>query len=287
MSWAAHEFENYFIQKHAGAKASFLAIVLGTMVPDAFTKKWVYMADEPAHFHRAFPGGIGYTHSLIFGLGIAVVVLAVTRSRTWALGLLLGQWAHVFTDVTDSAGTLVFWPFSDENVSIGMWRHAASAGRFGDAAAYYSSLGGIWDFFWFLMIVFTAREVLRADYFHKVIVPTDARIWGWLHTKLRLPWHALLIVYRTWFLYAFSRMMSWFIFARFDVKAPWEPHWDGPSYVVPTDLSTASFVEVLIKTVIGGVLFAVFVAACWWLFIRRLWAWAGLSRRSDSSIAEA
>ena len=30
MSWAAHEFENYFIQKHVGVKASFVAIVAGT-----------------------------------------------------------------------------------------------------------------------------------------------------------------------------------------------------------------------------------------------------------------
>ena len=30
MSWAAHEFENYFIQKHLGVKASFIAIAAGT-----------------------------------------------------------------------------------------------------------------------------------------------------------------------------------------------------------------------------------------------------------------
>ena len=30
MSWAAHEFENYFIQKHAGIKISFLGLAIGT-----------------------------------------------------------------------------------------------------------------------------------------------------------------------------------------------------------------------------------------------------------------
>ncbi len=38
VSWAAHEFENYFIQKKVGTKASFLAIVVGTQAPDLFTK---------------------------------------------------------------------------------------------------------------------------------------------------------------------------------------------------------------------------------------------------------
>ena len=50
MSWAAHEFENYFIQKHVGLKASFLGIALGAFAPDLFTKYFVYKSDDPAAF---------------------------------------------------------------------------------------------------------------------------------------------------------------------------------------------------------------------------------------------
>ncbi len=41
MSWAAHEFENYFIQHHTGMKVSFLGIVVGALAPDLFTKAFV------------------------------------------------------------------------------------------------------------------------------------------------------------------------------------------------------------------------------------------------------
>ncbi len=37
MSWAAHEFENYVIQRETGKKVSFLDIVLGAQLPDLFT----------------------------------------------------------------------------------------------------------------------------------------------------------------------------------------------------------------------------------------------------------
>ena len=176
MSWAAHEFENYFIQKHVGLKASFLGIVLGTFGPDLFTKSLVYAADDPAQFHRGWPG-VGFSHSFIFGLVFAVAVLAVTRSRSWALGILIGQWAHVATDIADTAGVMPFFPFSTEPVTISMWKHAAAEGRYGDAAAYYSSLGGVWDLFWLVITVTFARVTLRRDYFRSVIVPADPGAW--------------------------------------------------------------------------------------------------------------
>ena len=79
------------------AARPFLGIAVGTLGPDLFTKAFVYNADDPAQFHRGWPG-VGFTHSLSFGVLLAVVVLAVTRSRSWALGILIGQWAHVLTD---------------------------------------------------------------------------------------------------------------------------------------------------------------------------------------------
>ena len=270
MSWAAHEFENYFLQKHVGLKASFLGIVLGTLAPDLFTKAFVYSSDDPAQFHRGWPG-VGFTHSLIFGFAFGLVVLALTRSRSWALGILIGQWAHVLTDVADSAGVMPFFPFSTEPVTINMWKHAAVEGRYGDAAAYYSSLGGAWDLFWLVVVVLVARRALRADYFRTTVVAADPRAWAWLHRRLRLPERGLLLLYRGFFFYGLGRMVSWFLYARFDARTPFEPVWGGPNYIGGNDLSDAGWVEVVVRTGIGGVLFGLFLWLCWRLFVRRLW----------------
>jgi membrane-bound metal-dependent hydrolase YbcI (DUF457 family) len=271
VSWAAHEFENYFLQKHLGTRVSFLAIVLGTFSPDLFTKAFVYQSSDPAHFHRGWPG-VGFTHSLIFGVLLATIVLAATRSRSWALGILIGQWAHVLTDVADSAGVMPFFPFSIEPVSIDMWKHAAVAGRNGDATAYYSSLGGVWDLFWLVMLVVFARKVLRPEYFRKVIVPSDPKVWAWLHRRLKISERGLMLFYWGFLFYGLGRMISWFLYARLDVRAPWQPWWGGPDFVAKNDLSDAGLLEVLLRTSIGGVLFAGFLWLCWRLFGARLWA---------------
>jgi len=270
VSWAAHEFENYFIQKHTGARASFFAIVLGALGPDLFTKFFVYAADDPAQFHRGWPG-VGFTHSLIFGVFLATIVLAATKSRSWAIGILVGQWAHVLTDFADTAGTMPFFPFSTELVTISMWKHAAAEGRYGDAAAYYSSLGGVWDLFWCVVVLAFAWRTFRPDYFRTVVVPADARVWAWIHRKFRVSESGLYLIYLGFFFYGLGRMTSWFLYARFGAKTPFQPVWGGPDYVVGADLSDAGPLEVLIRTTIGGVLFAGFLWLCWRVFWRRLW----------------
>jgi membrane-bound metal-dependent hydrolase YbcI (DUF457 family) len=272
MSWAAHEFENYFIQKHVGVKASFVAIATGTFLPDLFTKPFVYEQSEgqAAHFHRGWPG-VGFSHSLMFGFVIAVIILALTRSRSWALGLLIGQWAHVLTDISDSAGVMVFFPFSTENLSIRMWKHAAGEGRHGDAIAYYSSLGGIWDFFWLIMAIVFARNVLRRDYFREVVRPADPRVWDWLGRRLFLTENGLIVLYRAYFLYGVGRMFGWFFWARFKEHAPWQPVWDGPKFVPGNYLTVGAWYVVAYRLIIGGVLFLAFLYLCWVTFVRRLW----------------
>ena len=270
MSWAAHEFENYFLQRHVGMKASFLGIVVGTSLPDLFTKAFVYSSSDPAGFHRGWPG-VGFTHSFLFGFVLAVIVLALTASRSWALGILIGQWAHVLTDVADTAGVMPFFPFSTEPVTINMWKHAAALGRNGDAAAYYSSLGVVWDLFWLLVVVFFARQSLRADYFRNTVVPADPRVWGWLHRRFRLSERGLLLVYRGFFFYGLGRMTSWFLYARLGARTPFQPTWGGPGYLASSDLSTAGPLEVVARTGIGALAFALFLWLCWHLFARRLW----------------
>lgn len=274
MSWAAHEFENYFIQKHIGTKASFLGIVLGTQAPDLFTKSFVYAVPEEnaAFFHRGWPG-VGFTHSLIFGVVFATVILATTKSRAWALGVLIGQWAHVLTDVADSAGVMVFFPFSTEPVTINMWKHAASEGRYGDAVAYYSSLGGVWDLFWLCMALIFAWRTLQSSYFREVIVPADPRVWGWLHRTFHLPERALLLIYRGLMFYGVSRLIAWFLYARYgEVAKPLDVMWGGPHFVHGNDISDSGVVEVLWRTGLGGVLFVAFLWLCWRMFGKRLWA---------------
>jgi membrane-bound metal-dependent hydrolase YbcI (DUF457 family) len=270
MSWAAHEFENYFLQKELGLRASFFGIALGTFAPDLFTKALVYASDDPAKFHRGWPG-VGFTHSFIFGVAFALIVLWLTKSRAWALGILVGQWAHVLTDVADTAGVMPFFPFSTENVTISMWKHAAAEGRYGDAAAYYSSLGGVWDLFWLLVVLVVARQALRSDYFRNTVIPADPKVWAWLHRKLRLSERGLLLLYRGFFFYGLGRMTSWFLYARFRARTPFQPVWGGPRYLEGNDLSDAGPFEVFVRTTIGGILFALFLWLLWRYVGKRLW----------------
>ncbi len=195
MSWAAHEFENYFLQKHTAGRVSFLALVLGALSPDLFTKFFVYASDNPAQFHRGWPG-VGFTHSLIFGAFLGLLVLTFTKSRSWALGIVIGQWAHVLTDVADTAGVMPFFPFSHENVSISMWKHAAAEGRYGDAGAYYSSLGGMWDLFWLLVVLLFAFNTLRRKYFRETVIPADPQGWAWIHRTFKLSERGLHLLYQ-------------------------------------------------------------------------------------------
>ena len=270
MSWAAHEFENYFIQKHIGTRASFLAVALGTLAPDLFTKAFVYAADDPAQFHRGWPG-VGFTHSLIFGVVFAAVILWATRSRSWALGVLIGQWAHVLTDIADTAGVMPFFPFSTEPFTVSMWKHAAVLGRHGDAMAYYSSLGGVWDLFWFAVLVVFARNTLRRDYFRNVIVRADPRAWGWLARHLSLGEEGLLLLYRGLVFYGTGRMVSWFLYARLVGDTRLDLSWGGPAGITGNDLSGASWVEMAVRTALGGVAFGVFLWVLWRALGRRMW----------------
>jgi len=242
MSWAAHELESYFLQKHLKAKVSYLAILLGCLLPDLLTKLPVYgieieghqflKAPTPYQYHRGWPG-VGFTHSLAFGAVVAILVLAVTRSRAWFLGLLIGQWAHALTDVFDSAGTMLFFPFTTQHYSTGMWAYAAQEGRYGDAAAYYSSLGGVWDAFWLVMAL-TGFQVLRRRFLIERVIPNDP-VWPWLTQRFAMPDRVVVAAYRAFFVYGACRILAWFGWARLLNPArgtevlDWS--WGGPFWV--------------------------------------------------------
>ena len=240
MSWAAHDFETYVIQRHLGLRVSFLGILAGTYAPDVFTKWYVYGVNKgpidfgaanPAQFHRGWPGG-GFTHSLLFCVVIAALVYVVSRSRAWGIGVLAGSLAHVLTDTSDTLGTMLFFPLSTETYSTGLWKYAATAGRYDDAGAYYSSLGAVMDGAWLVIALFT-RKVLSAAYFHTIIVPADGA-WTWLGK--RFPDAALLVFYRAGMFYGTTRFVFWLLWAHVANNYEWDLSIGGPYWIPGVEL---------------------------------------------------
>ncbi|MEE8362817.1 MAG: metal-dependent hydrolase [Dehalococcoidia bacterium] len=241
MSWAAHELENFYLLRHLGLRVSYLGLLLGALAPDFLTKfyaygfrlgGWYFRADNPAQFHRGWPG-MGFTTSIMAGLLFAAFIYLISRrNRAWFIGVFVGYSAHAITDAVDSAGTMLFWPFYNENISIGMWEYAAGEGKLGDAIAYYGSLGFAMDAFWAAIVVLFAWRVLSADYFTAVVRPADPA-WGWLERRLHVPDRALLALYRAFFFYGVCRIIAWTIWVHVVERAPWDLSWGGPWWVVP------------------------------------------------------
>ncbi len=241
MSWAAHELEPFFFQKHLGGRVSCLALLLGSLAPDFLTKFNVYgvsiggiqiKADNPAQFHRGLPG-MGFTTSLMAGLILAGLIYLVSkRNKAWFLGVLIGYWAHAITDTFDSAGTMLLWPFYNENLSLTAWAYGSHEGRLGDAIAYYSSLGFVMDAGWAVVVMVFGWRVLSREYFFTVVWPADPA-WVWLQRKFAMPDRALLALYRAFFFYAVCRITAWTIWAHVVQGAPWDLSWGGPYWVAP------------------------------------------------------
>jgi hypothetical protein len=234
MSWVSHDMEPYVIQRYMGNSIAFVPLLIGSYAPDLATKWFVYGvtvfgvelgADDPARFHRGFPG-VGFTHSPFFGLVVAGLIYLVWRNRLWALSFMLGVWVHAFTDVCDSLGAMLAFPFSTHIYSIGLWPYAAEAGRLGDAAAYFSGPALIWDGLWILLAIASWR-VLTRQYFREVIVPTDP-FWDW--AGRRLPEVALLALYRTSFFYGIARWTAWLLWAHVIGSYALDFSWGGPHW---------------------------------------------------------
>ena len=165
MSWVAHDIEPYVIQRHLGKRVAIVPLLIGSYAPDMATKWFVYgagafgvelKADDPAQFHRGFPG-VGFTHSLSFGVAVALLIYVIWRSRIWALSFLIGQWAHTLTDTLDTVGTMLFFPFTTHLFSLGAWAYAGQTGRYTDAGAYFSGLGFAYDGVWLVWGVLSWR----------------------------------------------------------------------------------------------------------------------------------
>lgn len=235
MSWAAHDLEPYAIQRHLGGKVAIVPLLIGSYAPDMMSKWFVYgidvlgielKADDPAQFHRGWPG-VGFTHSLFYGVVLAALVLWLTRSRVWALSLMIGQWAHAITDIGDTVGSMLFFPFTTETVSVGAWAYAGQEGRFTDAAAYFSGLGFVWDGVWVVYGLLAWRVITRG-YFLDTIVPADP-VWRWFGRWL--PETALLAIYRVSFFYGTTRWIAWLIWAHVLHDYEFDFSWGGPDWV--------------------------------------------------------
>jgi len=282
MSWAAHEFESYVIQRHVKVRLSYLAVLLGCLLPDLFTKLPVYglriggleliKAHFPAQYHRGWPG-VGWTHSLAFGVVVALLVLATTKSRPWAIGILIGQCSHVLTDTFDSVGTMIFFPFSSQHYSIGAWAYAAQEGRYGDAAAYYSSLGVVWDVFWFGVALWSFN-VFSRQFFTEQVEPADTT-WDWLRRRFSFSDGSLVAIYRAWFVYGAVRVVAWFLWARLlNPRRSVETvdfSWGGPAWVQKVSFPPANWGDLITNTAVGAAGLTLFMVVIWRLVGKSLW----------------
>ena len=246
MSWAAHQFEVYAVQGHLPkkmrGKVSFWGIFLGDFTPDFLSKFWVYGitinghhygASKPEQWHRGWPG-LGMTHTLFLGALFTSAFWLWKRNRAFAIGYLLGYAAHVLTDVNDSVGTILLFPFTTLNWTLQTWAYAAtrSGGKYLDAAAYYSSLGLVMDAFWLVVVLLSWRALTR-DFWRTQVVVADPRVWAWFGKWL--PERGLLALYRATFFYGVCRMISWSAWAHLFAYPKGIPGVHGRGY--PYDLS--------------------------------------------------
>ena len=171
MSWAAHDLEPYAFQRHLKLKVAFVPLLIGSYSPDMMTKWFVYgvhigpwdlKASDPAKFHRGWPG-FGFTHSLLYGLVIGLIIWKVFGSKLWGLSFVVGQFAHALTDTGDTVGTMLLFPWT-LHFHLNAWAYAGQTGRMTDAAAYFSGLGSMWDAVW-MVYGFYSWRVLTSDFF--------------------------------------------------------------------------------------------------------------------------
>jgi hypothetical protein len=294
VSWAAHQFEIYAVQAHLPqkmrGKVSYWGIFFGDFTPDFLSKFWVYGitingtrygASIPEKWHRGWPG-MGWTHTVFAGLVFTLLIWLWRRNRAFTIGYLLGFAAHALTDINDSVGTMLLFPFTTLNWSIQTWAYAATkeGGKYLDAAAYYSSLGLVMDLFWLLVVVLSWR-VLTRDYWRTQVVTADPRTWAWLGRWL--PERGLLALYRATFFYGVCRLVAWTTWAHVLAR----PVIDGVTYAgYPLDLSwtgpwwrPAKFLDHANPWIVLPVTLLV-LAGVYALAIR-MWDWLGRHERRE------
>jgi membrane-bound metal-dependent hydrolase YbcI (DUF457 family) len=292
LSWAAHQFEVYAVQAHLPkkmrGKVSFWGIWLGDFTPDFLSKFWVYGitinghhygAGVPQRWHRGWPG-MGFTHTLFLASLVCLGLWLWRRDRALTIGYLFGMAAHVLTDVNDSVGTMLIFPFSTLNWTTQTWAYAAtrSGGKYLDAAAYYSSLGLVMDLFW-MFVVLASWRVLTREYWRTEIVPADPHVWSWFGKFL--PERGLVALYRATFFYGVARLVAWSTWAHVLARPmingvrrrgyPFDLSWTGPWWLQARSLPHVN------PWIVAPVTLALLGAVYW--TASRLWEPMGIRQR--------
>lgn len=219
MSWAAHDLEPYLLRHHMGAIISIPFCLIGSYSPDILTKWAVYgldfsgnkpVVDDPIQFHRGWPG-VGFTHGLLFPVVVGLLIYWLSKHKSWGISFVLGAWAHSLSDTLDSVGVMLFWPFSDMFVHFDVWQYVGDEGRRLDAVAYYTSLGGVWDAFWAVLLLSRWR-MLTTAYFEREIFPSDP-FWPWAKRKVGMV--GCLTIYRTSAFFGLTALVAWTVWALF------------------------------------------------------------------------
>ena len=162
-----------------------------------------------------------------------------------------------------------------------MWAYAAQEGRYGDASAYYSSLGGVWDAFWLFLCVANMR-VFSTGYFEEHVEPNDP-LWAFLRVRLGVGIHTMVVIFRAYALYGVARVLGWFLWARLvnplRSDESFDPVWGGPSWVeaAPRFQQATSFGHFVLLTAIGAAGTCAVLGLLWRMMGRRAWERAGLS----------
>ena len=235
MSWAAHDLEPYVVQKHLGKRVAFVPLLVGSYAPDLLSKWFVYgvtlvgvelKADVPAQFHRGWPG-VGFTHSLVFGVLVGLLLYLVWRNKVVAYSFVIGQWAHALTDTGDTVGTMLLFPFTDHLFAAGAWAYAGQTGRYVDAGAYFSGLGFVWDGIFVVWAILSWR-VLTRGYFRTTVMAADP-FWRWAGRHLSET--TLVALYRASFFYGVARWTAWLLWAHVVRSFAFDLRWGGPRWV--------------------------------------------------------
>jgi hypothetical protein len=133
----------------------------------------------------------------------------------------------VLSDVEDSVGVMLFFPFTTDTYSLGLWANVDAGSRNLDAAAYYSGLGMLWDAMW-VAVALASWRVLRASYFREHVAPHDGL---WARAGRWLPEDALLALYRGAVFFGVCRFAAWVLWAHLLNDYPFDFSWGGPHWV--------------------------------------------------------
>ena len=183
--------------------------------------------DDPVQLHRGFPG-VGFTHSLLFGVVLRAIIFLMSRNQMWTFSFLLGAWAHVFSDTLDSVGVMLFWPLTDWHMHLDVWEYVGQAGRKEDAIAYYTSLGGR------LGPPLGGLAGAPLAHVHRRALPPRDRpprhaSGCWLRTKASDP--VMLTLYRASAFFGVASIIGWYVWALlvndFQAAVDWTP--GGPA----------------------------------------------------------